>query len=151
MLAVTRGPYHRPVHVAVAFGTRPEVIKLAPVIAALADAPGFRPLVVSSGQHTDLLAPFVAHFGVQIDHELNVMEPGQPLNRLFARVLTEFDAVLAKLCPTGDALADMLNELHRTDATAKPTDNPFGDGHAAERIVHALAVAFGVTTAEVAA
>jgi UDP-N-acetylglucosamine 2-epimerase (non-hydrolysing) len=121
MPAVTRGSYNRPLCVAVAFGTRPEVIKLAPVIAALADAPAFRPLVVSSGQHTDLLAPFVAHFGVRIDHELKVMEPGQPLNRLFARVLTEFDAVLAKETPdvvvvqgdTTTATAAALAAFHR--------------------------------------
>ncbi len=121
MTAVTRVPYNRPIRVAVAFGTRPEVIKLAPVIAALADASAFRPLVVSSGQHTDLLAPFVAHFGVQIDHELCVMEPGQPLNRLFARVLTEFDAVLAKEAPdvvmvqgdTTTATAAALAAFHR--------------------------------------
>jgi UDP-N-acetylglucosamine 2-epimerase (non-hydrolysing) len=95
MLAPRRDLYHQPIRVLVAFGTRPEVIKLAPVIASLADSPAFRPVVLSSGQHTDLLAPFVARFGVTIDHQLNVMEPGQPLNRLFARVLTEVDAVLA--------------------------------------------------------
>lgn len=83
----------------VAFGTRPEVIKLAPVIASLGRSAGFRPLVVSSGQHTDLLAPFVSLFGLRIDHELTVMEPGQHLNRLFARVLTEIDAVLARETP----------------------------------------------------
>lgn len=95
MLAPRHGSYHRPIRVLVAFGTRPEVIKLAPVITALADSPDFQPVVLSSGQHTDLLAPFVARFGVKIDHQLAVMEPGQPLNRLFARVLTETDAVLA--------------------------------------------------------
>ena len=180
--------YNRPIRAVVDFGTRPEVIKLAPVIAALADTPVF-----SSGQQTDLVAPFVTHFGVRIDHQLNVVEAGQPLNRLFARVLTEpdfngllseswvtasdsdrvqeeapslgvpllilresterpevLDTGLAKLCPTGDDLAVMLNELYRTDATARPTDNPFGDGHAAGRIVTALAVAFGVAPAEVA-
>lgn len=99
MHAASTPPYQKQVRAAVAFGTRPEVIKLAPVISALAESPAFRPLVVSSGQHTDLLAPFVARFGVHVDYELKVMEPGQHLNRLFARVLTEFDAVLAKESP----------------------------------------------------
>jgi UDP-N-acetylglucosamine 2-epimerase (non-hydrolysing) len=99
MLAAHTEPYKRPIRAAVAFGTRPEVIKLAPVIASLAASPAFRPVVVSSGQHTDLLAPFVRQFGVRIDHELGVMEPGQSLNRLFARVLTAFDDVLAKETP----------------------------------------------------
>ena len=88
-------PYNPRLCALVAFGTRPEVIKLAPVLAELGRSAAFRPVVVSSGQHTDLLAPFVAGFGVRIDHELRVMEPGQQLNRLFARVLTEMDGVLA--------------------------------------------------------
>ena len=129
MPAANRDPYNRPLRVAVAFGTRPEVIKLAPVIAALADAPAFRPLVVSSGQHTDMLAPFVAHFGVRIDYEMKVMDAGQPLNRLFARVLTEFDEVLAKEAPDV-----VIVQGDTTTATAA-----------------ALAVAFGVATPEVAA
>jgi UDP-N-acetylglucosamine 2-epimerase (non-hydrolysing) len=61
------------------------------------------------------------------------------------------DTGLAKLCPTADDLSAMLNELHRTDASARPTDNPFGDGRAAERIVTALSAAFGVAVPEVAA
>jgi UDP-N-acetylglucosamine 2-epimerase (non-hydrolysing) len=121
MQNTTTKPFNRPIRVAVAFGTRPEVIKLAPVISAFSRAFAFRPIVVSSGQHTDLLTPFLAQFGVNVDHELKVMEPGQPLNRLFARVLTEFDAVLAAETPdvvvvqgdTTTATAAGLAAFHR--------------------------------------
>lgn len=78
------------------FGTRPEVVKLAPVIRQLDLYPDeLRSVVVSSGQHTDLLSPFVRMFGVRIDRDLQTMRPGQSLNALAARVLAEFDPVIS--------------------------------------------------------
>lgn len=99
MPAASQKSYNPRLRALVAFGTRPEVIKLAPVITALGRSDAFRPVVVSSGQHNDLLAPFVSHFALRVDHELKVMEPGQHLNRLFARVLTEIDGVLEREHP----------------------------------------------------
>ncbi|MCU0705276.1 MAG: UDP-N-acetylglucosamine 2-epimerase (non-hydrolyzing) [Fimbriiglobus sp.] len=141
MPADASNPYKRLIRTVVALGTRPEAIKLSPVITALANAPAFRPIVVSSGQHTDLLTPFIAHFGVTVDHQLNVMEPGQSLNRLFARVLTEFDAVLGADVPdvlivqgdTTTAAAAALAAFHRRIPVAhveaglrtEDPDNPF--------------------------
>lgn len=82
------------------FGTRPEAVKLAPVLRQIDLFPDeFRSVVVSSGQHTDLLAPFIRLFGLQIDHDLSTMRPGQPLNHLAARVLSEFDGVLERERP----------------------------------------------------
>ncbi len=103
------------------FGTRPEVIKLAPVVAELDRARRFRTVNVSSGQHPDLLAPFVKLFGVRIDRDLAVMHPGQPLSALFARVLGELDPVLAEVRPdavlvqgdTTTAVAAALAAFHR--------------------------------------
>src|SRR4051812_32390705 len=86
--------------VATLFGTRPEIIKLAPVIAELERRPQqFRTINVSSGQQPDLLDPFVEWFGLRIDHDLKVMRPGQPLNVLFARVLEQLDPLLDRLRP----------------------------------------------------
>ncbi len=103
------------------FGTRPEAIKLAPVIAELERRRGFRAVNVSSGQHPDLLAPFVKLFGVRIDRDLAVMRPGQALSLLFARVLTELDPLLVELKPdavlvqgdTTTACAAALAAFHR--------------------------------------
>lgn len=104
------------------FGTRPEVIKLAPVIAALErQRRAFRTVNVSSGQHPDLLAPFVRLFGLRVDHDLQVMRPGQPLTALFARVLTGLDAILEAERPdavlvqgdTTTAAAAALAAFHR--------------------------------------
>jgi len=57
----------------VLFGTRPEVIKLAPVIHALQAGPQhLRTLIVSSGQHADLVLPFVHALGLRVDFDLQV-------------------------------------------------------------------------------
>lgn len=104
------------------FGTRPEIIKLAPVMRQIDLFPKrFRTVNVSSGQHPDLLAPFVKLFGVRVDRDLGVMRPGQPLNLLFARVLQELDPVLVEEQPdlvlvqgdTTTAAAAALAAFHR--------------------------------------
>jgi UDP-N-acetylglucosamine 2-epimerase (non-hydrolysing) len=60
------------------FGTRPEVIKLAPIIRQLeAQDRTFQTVNVLSTQHTDLLYPFLRLFGIRIDHDLQVMTPDQ--------------------------------------------------------------------------
>lgn len=84
--------------VAVFMGTRPEAIKLAPVITALR-AGGFEPLVVSTGQHRELLDQAVQAFGLRIDHELGVMRADQQLAELTARLLSASDALLARIAP----------------------------------------------------
>ncbi len=82
------------------FGTRPEVIKLAPVIRALEAQPElFITINVSSSQHTDLLHPLIAAFGLRLDHDLKVMQASQTLNSLASRVLTSLDPILAEEKP----------------------------------------------------
>src|SRR5438034_8655266 len=82
------------------FGTRPEVIKLAPVIHQLETRCHlFQTINVTSAQHTDLLYPFVRLFGIRIDHDLQLMEPGQTPNQVCARVLTALEPILAREQP----------------------------------------------------
>src|SRR5262245_9282885 len=82
------------------FGTRPEVIKLAPVIQELdAHVDSMRAINVASAQHTDLLYPFVRHFGIRIDHDLKIMEPSQTSARVCARVLSMLEPVLKQEKP----------------------------------------------------
>lgn len=104
------------------FGTRPEVIKLAPVIAALEARPEvFRTVNVTSAQHTELLYPFVRLFGIRIDHDLQIMEPQQTPNQVCARVLTRLDRLLTEERPdlilvqgdTTTAMAGALAGFHR--------------------------------------
>jgi len=77
------------------FGTRPEVIKLAPVLKEMAKAAHFQSIAVNSGQHLDLLDPFVRLFGVQVQHDLKIMSPGQNPNQICSRILAALDPILA--------------------------------------------------------
>jgi UDP-N-acetylglucosamine 2-epimerase (non-hydrolysing) len=104
------------------FGTRPEVIKLAPVIRELQSRPDrFITCNVSSSQHTDLLQPLIRDFGIQLDHDLKVMQPSQTLSSLASRVLAALDPVLIAEKPdavlvqgdTTTALAGALAAFHR--------------------------------------
>jgi UDP-N-acetylglucosamine 2-epimerase (non-hydrolysing) len=79
----------------VVLGTRPEAIKLAPVIHALRKQSSLALSVVSTGQHREMLDQVFKVFGIEVNHELNVMEPNQSLPDLTSRVLTAVDRVLA--------------------------------------------------------
>jgi UDP-N-acetylglucosamine 2-epimerase (non-hydrolysing) len=104
------------------FGTRPEAIKLAPVIRSLeAHTDSFQTINVASGQHTDLLYPFIKFLGIRIDRDLHVMSPDQTPNQVCARVLEAMDAILEEERPelilvqgdTTTALAGALAGFHR--------------------------------------
>jgi UDP-N-acetylglucosamine 2-epimerase (non-hydrolysing) len=76
----------------VLFGTRPEAIKLAPVIRELKRR-GIATSVVSSSQHTDLLRPFLKIFDIQVAHDLAVMTDNQTPNSVCAKVLAGLDRI----------------------------------------------------------
>ncbi|MGH7461644.1 MAG: non-hydrolyzing UDP-N-acetylglucosamine 2-epimerase, partial [Longimicrobiales bacterium] len=83
--------------VLVVMGTRPEVIKLAPVINALRRR--VETVVCTSGQHREMLAQALGFFGIEPDIGVETMSPGKSLNILSARLLTELDAVLERVQP----------------------------------------------------
>ncbi|MEE3327886.1 MAG: UDP-N-acetylglucosamine 2-epimerase (non-hydrolyzing) [Myxococcota bacterium] len=102
-------------------GTRPEAIKLAPVIHALSQAEDFQPVVVATGQHEGMLASVVSRFNLPIDHQLDVMRPDQTLSGLTARLLDAIDPVLEAESPditlvqgdTTSVLAGALASFYR--------------------------------------
>jgi UDP-N-acetylglucosamine 2-epimerase (non-hydrolysing) len=73
-------------------GTRPEVIKMAPVIQALRLVPEFSVRVLSSGQHRELLIPLIDWFELTVDADLQVMSSNQSLSELTARLMRGFDS-----------------------------------------------------------
>ncbi len=79
-------------------GTRPEMIKVAPLILE-ARRQGAEAILVNSGQHADLLTPLFDLFGVQPAYDLEAMVAGQSLNRLLARIIERVDPVLEKEQP----------------------------------------------------
>lgn len=80
--------------IVVLFGTRPEAIKLAPVILELQRSENIQTVVVSSGQHTDLLTPFLEIFKIKIDYDLKVMTAHQTPNTVAAKILEKLDLIL---------------------------------------------------------
>lgn len=81
-------------------GTRPEAIKMAPVVSAC-----FRrfddcdPYICLTGQHREMVAPVIEYFRIKVDNELDVMRPNQPLAELTARCLEGIDNLITNLRP----------------------------------------------------
>ena len=78
----------------VVIGTRPEAIKMAPLIHALLAEPKFQTVVCLTAQHRQMLDQVLAIFGIAADIDLNLMKQGQQLAELTAHVLTGVDEVL---------------------------------------------------------
>ena len=72
-------------------GTRPEVIKMAPVIRALRAVPELTVSVLSSGQHRELLVPLIDWFDFYVDADMRVMTANQSLSELTARLMRGFE------------------------------------------------------------
>ena len=85
--------------VLVLFGTRPEAIKMMPVLKALAQRPGIAPLACSTGQHREMLDQVLADFGARCDLDLGVMAHGQALPALTSRILLGVAQVLEQTRP----------------------------------------------------
>ncbi len=88
-----------PKRVAVFMGTRPEAIKMAPVIAELHKSDQLEPLVINSGQHKEMIQQVIDLFGVAVDHQLQVMRENQTLAGLTSRLIEKIDAVLTDTKP----------------------------------------------------
>jgi UDP-N-acetylglucosamine 2-epimerase (non-hydrolysing) len=69
------------------YGTRPEAIKMAPVIFELRRSAQLRPVVVLTGQHRSMLEQVNHDFHISPDHDLEIMEPGQTLQHITVRTL----------------------------------------------------------------
>jgi UDP-N-acetylglucosamine 2-epimerase len=86
--------------VVVVYGTRPEAIKMAPVVRVLRARPEvFEVVVCATAQHRELLDQTQRLLGLVPDHDLDLMTPGQGLNQLAGRVLQALDGLLAALAP----------------------------------------------------
>lgn len=81
------------------YGTRPEAIKVAPVITALEADDRFDSLAVVTGQHREMLDQVNRVFGIVPDHDLDIMSHGQTLTQIFARVMERLDPILAEVRP----------------------------------------------------
>ena len=81
-----------------AFGTRPEAIKMAPLIhEALKQK--HEVIVALSGQHKEMVAPFIEFFELKVDHDLEIMKPNQTLTDITVNALTGYSRLIAEAKP----------------------------------------------------
>lgn len=102
--------------IVVTFGTRPEAIKMFPVVFALRETGRFDVKVVVTAQHRELLDSVLALAGITPDIDLDLMQPDQTLDGLASRILTRFGAALDTLKPHrvlvhGDTLTTMMASI----------------------------------------
>jgi UDP-N-acetylglucosamine 2-epimerase (non-hydrolysing) len=85
-----------PLKVAVVFGTRPEAIKLAPLVLELQRRPdSFRPLTIVTAQHREMLDQVLDLFGIRPEHDLDIIRPRQTLAEITARAIAGLDPIFA--------------------------------------------------------
>lgn len=103
------------------YGTRPEAIKVAPLIKALEADTRLSSIAVSTGQHREMLDQVNTMFGISPKIDLGIMRPGQTLNGIVSRVIGELDAVLDSVEPdavvvhgdTSTAMASAIAAFNR--------------------------------------
>jgi UDP-N-acetylglucosamine 2-epimerase (non-hydrolysing) len=81
------------------FGTRPEAVKMAPVVKALANTPGIEARVCVTAQHRQMLDQVLDQFDIHPDYDLNLMRADQSLADLTAAIFTGIDPILASVRP----------------------------------------------------
>jgi UDP-N-acetylglucosamine 2-epimerase (non-hydrolysing) len=100
----------------VTFGTRPEAIKMFPLVFALRGTGKFDVRVAVTAQHREMLDSVLSMAGIAPDIDLDLMQPGQSLDALSARIITHFGEALDTLKPDrvlvhGDTLTTMMATL----------------------------------------
>ncbi|WP_314301512.1 non-hydrolyzing UDP-N-acetylglucosamine 2-epimerase [Kocuria palustris] len=81
------------------YGTRPEAIKMAPIVKALQDSDEFQCVVTVTGQHREMLDQVNEIFDITPDHDLNIIRPRQTLNGVLTRTVEGLDAIFEKDAP----------------------------------------------------
>lgn len=98
------------------FGTRPEAIKMAPVVKELESRDGIESVVCVTAQHRDMLDQVLEVFEITPDYDLNIMKPGQTLTHITAEVLRGIETIIVKEKPDlvlvhGDTTTSMAAAL----------------------------------------
>lgn len=83
----------------VVFGTRPEAIKMAPLVNALKESKHLEPVVVVTAQHREMLDQVLNAFNITPDYDLNVMRAEQTLSHITSQVLKEMESIIQKETP----------------------------------------------------
>lgn len=81
------------------FGTRPEAVKMAPLVKALQESNALEPVVVVSAQHREMLDGVLDTFNIQPDYDLDIMTQGQTLSQITSKVLMKLESVIQEEQP----------------------------------------------------
>ncbi|WP_404820601.1 non-hydrolyzing UDP-N-acetylglucosamine 2-epimerase [Kocuria marina] len=81
------------------YGTRPEAIKMAPIVTALQNSDQFECVVTVTGQHREMLDQVNEIFGITPDHDLNIIQPRQTLNGVLTRTVEGLDRIFEDTPP----------------------------------------------------
>ncbi|WP_271402291.1 non-hydrolyzing UDP-N-acetylglucosamine 2-epimerase [Salinicoccus roseus] len=81
------------------FGTRPEAIKMAPLVLALKNDPELEPIVVVTAQHREMLDQVLDIFGITPDYDLDIMKQGQTLSEVTGRVIAGLESIIKEVGP----------------------------------------------------
>ena len=81
------------------FGTRPEAIKMGPLVQALNDHPGFDSHLCVTGQHREMLDQVLDIFHLKPEYDLDIMEPGQSLTQLTSKILLGLSPIISAVKP----------------------------------------------------
>ena len=82
------------IKVIIAFGTRPEAIKMLPIVKKMDESEAFHPITVVTAQHREMLDQVLDYFKVKPDYDLNIMRKQQTLTQITSRILEEMEEVL---------------------------------------------------------
>lgn len=88
-----------PLRIMTIYGTRPEAIKVAPIIKAIERADDLENIIVVTGQHREMLDQVNTMFAIKPDHDLAIMSNGQSLNGIVAKVISGVDEILEQEKP----------------------------------------------------
>ena len=89
----------KPIKVMTIFGTRPEAIKMCPLVLEMANCPELEPVCCVTAQHREMLDSVLEIFGVKPDYDLNIMQPRQTLSMITSKCLCGMDSVLEESKP----------------------------------------------------
>lgn len=98
------------------FGTRPEAVKMAPLVKALQESNALKPVVVVSAQHREMLDGVLDTFNIRADYDLDIMTQGQTLSQITSKVLMKLESVIQEEQPDmilvhGDTMTTFAGSL----------------------------------------
>lgn len=98
------------------FGTRPEAIKMCPLVLTLEKDPAIESVVCVTGQHREMLDQVLDIFGVKADYDLNIMKPRQTLGTITSSIIEQLEPVIQEVKPDvvlvhGDTTTSMASAL----------------------------------------